>query len=99
MDATTAKKRKKRNAGSSIVIADGIRYRVWPGHPYYHTHTNVDVWKKGLRLDDKVGSLALTSLEQYKAKPFLFFVHFLCHAHSEGHKKNILTIILFESIF
>ncbi len=55
-----------------------------PGKPYYYTKNNMDVFINGLNEDEKVGSKALELLEQYKDKPFFFFVHF-AEVDTRGH--------------
>jgi len=74
-----------RQPGGKIVVEDGVKYRVIPGAPYHHTHTNVDVWRFGLMQDQKIGTTALEMLDRYKDKPFFFFVHFADIDH-KGHK-------------
>ncbi len=79
-----AKKRKKKPAGT-IVTEDGVKYLVFKGSPYHTMHKSCDVWKYALKLDEKVGTLALKMLEKYKDKPFFFFVHF-AEVDSNGHR-------------
>ncbi len=71
--------------GWQIVEEHGVKYRVFGGSPYYTMHFACDVWEFGLMKDEKVGTRAIALLEQYKDKPFLFFVHFAEVDHS-GHK-------------
>ncbi|MHC4983371.1 MAG: alkaline phosphatase family protein, partial [Planctomycetota bacterium] len=54
-----AQKKKRRRPLGKIVVEEGVRYRLVPGSPYYHTAENTDVWIYGLRLDEKVGTKAL----------------------------------------
>jgi len=70
--------------GGKIVEEDGKFYRVVSGKPYYNMSKACDQWVFGLMLDDKVGEQALAFLDQYKDKPFFFFVHFAEVDH-KGH--------------
>jgi len=68
-----------------VVDEDGVKYRVVPGQPYHNMYKAMEVWEYGLAQDAKVGARAMELLEQYKDKPFLFFVHFAEVDHS-GHQ-------------
>ncbi len=78
------KKQAKKTEGK-IVSEGDVEYRVIPGKPYYYTKEGVDFFINGLVEDKRVGSKALELLEQYKTKPFFFFVHFAEVDH-QGHK-------------
>lgn len=80
----TAVKKKKKPQGK-IITENGVKYRVFPGEPYYYTKDSMDVFINGLMEDEKVGSKTLELLEKYKDKPFFFFVHFAEVDHN-GHK-------------
>ena len=69
----------------AIIEEDGVKYRIIPGQPYHNMYKVMDVWEYGLAQDAKVGTRAMELLEQYKDKPFLFFVHFAEVDHS-GHQ-------------
>jgi len=73
-----------KQAGGKVVEENGVKYLVFEGSPYYTMHKSCDVWEYGLMLDEKVGARALEVLEQYKDKPFFFFVHFAEVDH-KGH--------------
>jgi hypothetical protein len=73
-----------KQAGGKVVEENGVKYLVFEGSPYYTMHKSCDVWEYGLMLDGKVGARALEVLEQYKDKPFFFFVHFAEVDH-KGH--------------
>jgi hypothetical protein len=77
-------KKKKRPLGT-IVIENGIKYRLAPGQPYYYTQESMDVFVNGLREDQKVGTTTLDLLDRYRDRPFFFFVHFAEVDHM-GHK-------------
>ena len=68
-----------------VVEENGKRFLVFEGSPYYTMHKSCDVWEYGLVQDQKVGTRAIQLLEQYKDKPFFFFVHFAEVDHS-GHQ-------------
>jgi predicted AlkP superfamily pyrophosphatase or phosphodiesterase len=68
-----------------IEYEGGVAYRKEPGKPYFHTKKSLDVWINGLMKDKAVGEKALACLEQYKDRPFFFFVHFAQVDHV-GHK-------------
>lgn len=78
------KKQQKKPVGR-IVVEDGVKYRLVPGEPYFHTKDSMDVFVNGLKEDEKVGQKTLELLEKYKDKPFFFFVHFAEVDH-KGHK-------------
>ncbi len=89
-------KAKQPGAGKGaewqIVEENGVKYRVFGGSPYYTMHFACDVWEFGLMQDAKVGTRAIALLEQYKDKPFFFFVHFaevdhMGHKHGENSKE------------
>jgi hypothetical protein len=80
------KKRAKPPQGE-IVEEGGVKYLVFQGSPYYTMHKSCDVWDFGLVKDAKVGARALELLEQYKDRPFFFFVHF-AEVDSSGHGKG-----------
>ena len=74
----------KRKVGK-VEEENGVKFLVFGGSPYYTMHKSCDVWEYGLVLNEKVGSRAIQLLDQYKDKPFFFFVHFAEVDHS-GHK-------------
>ncbi len=88
-----ARKNKQRQPGAgrkpqgTIVEENGVKYRVTPGSPYYGMHEALEVWEYGLMKDAKVGTRALELLDQYKDKPFFFFVHFAEVDHA-GHQNG-----------
>ncbi len=73
-----------KQAGGKVVEENGVKYLVFEGSPYYTMHKSCDVWEYGLMLDEKVGTRTIALLEQYKDKPFFFFVHFAEVDH-KGH--------------
>jgi hypothetical protein len=77
-------KQPKKTEGK-IVAEGGVEYQLVPGKPYYHTKEGMDFFMNGLGEDKKVGSKTLELLEQYKSRPFFFFVHFAEVDH-QGHK-------------
>ena len=77
--------KKKKAPEGKIVEEGGVKYRVVPGKPYFHTKNNMDVFINGLEQDEVVGAKALELLEKYKDKPFFFFIHFAQVDH-QGHK-------------
>ncbi len=79
------RKKEPKKAEGKIVSEGGVEYRVIPGKPYYYTKEGIDFFINGLVEDKRVGSKALELLEQYKTKPFFFFVHFAEVDH-QGHK-------------
>ena len=79
----TPKKIKQQEG--TIVEENGVKYRVIPGKPYYHTKSNMDVFINGLETNENVGNKAMELLEKYKDKPFFFFIHFAEVDHL-GHK-------------
>jgi hypothetical protein len=83
------KQAKQPGAGKQqqgkIVEENGVKYLVFEGSPYYTMHKSCEVWDYGLSLDEKVGTRAMELLEEYKDKPFFFFVHFAEVDH-RGHK-------------
>ena len=79
------KGQKKKLAGKKIIIENGVKYRLTPAGPYYYTKESMDVFINGLGMDERVGSKTLELLEQYRDKPFFFFVHFAEVDH-KGHK-------------
>lgn len=68
-----------------IVTENGVKYQLIPGKPYYNTSPNMDIFINGLEEDEKVGAKAIELLQQYKDKPFFFFVHFAQVDH-KGHQ-------------
>ncbi len=82
---TEKKIAKAKNPKGKIVEENDVKYRIIPGSPYYNMYTALEVWEFGLMQDKKVGSRALDLLEEYKDKPFLFFVHF-AEVDAKGHK-------------
>jgi len=68
-----------------IEYEGNVAYKKEPGKPYFNTKKSLDVWVNGLMKDKLVGEKAMAYLEQYKDKPFFFFIHFAQIDHS-GHK-------------
>ena len=75
---------RAKKSGGRIIEENGVKYYVDPGKPYYNTFSSLDVFVNGLVEDKIVGPKALEYLEQYKDKPFFFFVHFAEVDH-QGH--------------
>jgi len=75
----------RKDVGARIVEENGKKYRIFPGSPYYHMKDGCDQWVFALAQDERVGSKAIEFLDQYKDKPFFFFVHFAEVDHS-GHR-------------
>ncbi len=67
------------------VEEDGVEYLLIPAEPYHYTQRNMDVFINGLWQDNAVAMKAMELLEEYKNKPFFFFVHFSEIDHS-GHR-------------
>ncbi len=59
-----------------IVVEGDTKYQLIPGKPFCYTKDSMDLFLNGLSEDKKVGSRAMALLEQYRDKPFFFFVHF-----------------------
>jgi len=74
----------KPDAGTKIIEENGVKYRVFPGSPYYYTKDACNQWISGLIKDEAVGAKTIELLEQYRDKPFFFFVHF-AKADQNGH--------------
>ncbi|MBM2825782.1 MAG: Alkaline phosphatase [Dehalococcoidales bacterium] len=68
----------------TVVVEWGVRYDLVPAKPYYYTKEGMDVFINGLVKDEGVGAKAVELLEQYKDKPFFFFVHF-AEVDQKGH--------------
>ena len=75
----------KPDAATKIVEEHGVKYKVFPGSPYYHMKDGCNQWIYGLMRDEAVGTTAIELLEQYREKPSFFFVHFAEVDHN-GHK-------------
>jgi len=87
-----------RDFVTAAVIGKKANLGADPGEPYYNTKNGMDVFINGLNDDEKVGSKALELLEQYKDKPFFFFIHFAevdarGHAFGENSKEYDDTLI------
>ncbi len=67
-----------------IVTEGGVKYQLIPGKPYYYTKDGMDLFINGLETNERVGTRAIALLDQYKDKPFFFFVHFAEVDH-KGH--------------
>jgi hypothetical protein len=78
---------KKRLIGWKVVEENGVKYKVFPGSPYYIMKDACAQWLFGLSLDSVVGPKAMELMEQYKNKPFFFFVHFAEVDH-KGHARG-----------
>jgi len=83
-EAALKAKAKAKAAGAEIVVENGVKYLVVTGEPYFITKDSMDVFINGLGENDNVGNKALEYLDQYKDKPFFFFVHFADVDH-KGH--------------
>lgn len=75
--------------GGTIVEEDGKLFVAFPAKPYFYTKDHMDLWVNGLVQNDKVGALALETLEKYKDQRFFMFIHFaepdhVGHAHGEN---------------
>ena len=82
-----------REIEPEIIEKDGKLCKKIPGNPFYKTVKSMDVFINGLMKDKLVGEKALELLEQYRNKPFFFFVHFAeidhkGHHAGEGSKKQ-----------
>jgi hypothetical protein len=90
LDKVKNKKRRKKlenklkNEGK-LIEKDGVKYYEIPGKPYYITKDSMDLFENGLHENDKVGTRALEVLDEYKTKPFFYFIHF-ADVDSNGHK-------------
>ncbi|MHC4932827.1 MAG: alkaline phosphatase family protein [Planctomycetota bacterium] len=84
-DARKRAKKRKRKPEGKIVEEGGVKYRVVPGKPYFHTKDGMDLFENGLKLDHIVGDRALRLIEEHKDRRFFLFVHFAEVDHS-GHK-------------
>jgi phosphopentomutase len=83
------KAKKKKEPQGKVITEDGVKYRLVPGKPHYHAKESMDVFINGLKEDRKVGTKALELLDEYKGKPFFFFVHFAEIDHKgHGHGEN-----------
>ena len=69
---------------TAAVIGKKANLGADPDEPYYYTKNSMDVFINGLVDDEKVGSKALELLEQYKDRPFFFFIHF-AEVDARGH--------------
>lgn len=77
--------RKTRRPQGTVVVENGVKYRVVPGQPFCVAKESMDVFENGLKEDKTVGTRAIELIEKYKDKPFFFFVHFAEVDHS-GHQ-------------
>jgi hypothetical protein len=68
--------KNKRQPQTTFWRENGIRYRLTPGQPYYKTKESMDIFENGLKENEKVGRRVIELLENYKDKPFIFFVLF-----------------------
>ncbi len=89
---------RRPEPGSKIIEENGVKYRVVPGKPYFHTKDHMDVFINGLSENEKVGLAALGYLDKYKDQRFFFFVHFAepdhaGHQHGENSKEYNDAII------
>lgn len=57
------------------------------GEPHYYASLHVDKFENGLNEAENVGTKALQALEEYKDKPFFFFIHFQ-EPDPQGHKSG-----------
>mgnify|MGYP005843140455 FL=1 len=76
----------------TIVEEDGVKYRVVPGKPHLNMSRNIDFFRNGLMLDEKVGTLAIELIEQHKGERMFGFIHFatvdhMGHKHGENSKE------------
>jgi arylsulfatase A-like enzyme len=74
-----------RQPAGKIIEENGKKYRLIPGEPFYHASLNVNVFINGLVEDEKVARQALKLLDEYRDKPFFFFVHF-AEVDQNGHQ-------------
>jgi hypothetical protein len=78
---------RAKNAAGKIVTENGEQFLELPGKPFFHTKDALDLWVNGLTKDDRVGTKALTTIDQFKDKPFFLFVHF-AEVDTSGHKSG-----------
>ncbi len=86
-DAPTQKKLYKVGdwIEGEIITEGGVQYQLIPGQLFYNAAPKMDVFINGLEEDEKVGTKAMELLDQYKDKPFFFFVHF-AEVDDKGHR-------------
>ncbi len=77
--------KKAKKAEGKIVDEGGVKYRVVPGKPHYHMGRNIDFFKNGLVVDERVGTLAMELIEKHKDERMFGFIHFATVDH-QGHK-------------
>ncbi|HTY45932.1 MAG TPA: alkaline phosphatase family protein [Patescibacteria group bacterium] len=79
MDCTPAQKYDRMEdvpqEHQGVVRPDG-RGVYFPGAPFANAKGTMDVFANDLRSNDRVLKVALKLLEQYRNKPFFFFIHF-----------------------
>lgn len=76
----------------TIIEEDGVKYRAIPGKPHLNMSRNIDFFRNGLMLDEKVGTLAIELIEQHKGERMFGFIHFatvdhMGHRHGENSKE------------
>jgi arylsulfatase A-like enzyme len=76
-----------RQANAKVVEKDGEKFVELPGKPWNLAQAGMDLFKNGLTDNEKVGSLAMETLEKQKGKRMLLFVHF-AHPDPDGHKSG-----------
>jgi len=89
----------KRRPQGTFWREDDKRYRLIPGEPYFVVKESMDLFEKGLMENRKVGARVIGLLEDYKDRPFFFFVHFpeveragrKYGENSEGYKKALVS--------
>ena len=77
--------RNRPRPEGTIVVENGVKYRLIPGRPYYRCSQSMDLFANDLMQNEKVAARAIEFLEQYQSKPFFLFVHFAEPDHT-GHR-------------
>jgi len=68
-----------------IITERGVKYQLIPGELFCNAAHSMDVFINALEEDEKVGTKTMELLDQYKDKPFFFFVHF-AEVDDKGHQ-------------
>ncbi|MFC2067194.1 alkaline phosphatase family protein [Chloroflexota bacterium] len=91
-------KGKNSPSGGKKIMENGHEYWDIPGEPFYRTQEKMDFFINGLGENDKVGELALETLEKHQGQRMFLFIHFAepdhaGHAHGENSKEYNDAII------